>query len=97
MSKEFENENDGEFTVTLSLDNGEELECAVITIFEAGDNDYIALLPLEGEEADEGEVFLYRYSETDNGEPVLDNIESDEEYDIVSDAVDELVDADDEE
>ena len=106
MSKEFENENDGEFTVTLSLDNGEELECAVITIFEAGDNDYIALLPLEGEEADEGEVFLYRYSETDNGEPVLDNIESDEEYDIVSDAFDEfldsqefdeLVDADDEE
>lgn len=105
MSKEFENENDGEFTVTLSLDNGEELECAVITIFEAGDNDYIALLPLEGEEADEGEVFLYRYSETDNGEPVLDNIESDEEYDIVSDAFDEfldsqefdeLVDADDE-
>ena len=58
------------------------------------------------EEADEGEVFLYRYSETDNGEPVLDNIESDEEYDIVSDAFDEfldsqefdeLVDADDEE
>ena len=106
MSKEFENENDGEFTVTLSLDNGEELECAVITIFEAGDNEYIALLPLEGEEADEGEVFLYRYSETDNGEPVLDNIESDEEYDIVSDAFDEfldsqefdeLVDADDEE
>ena len=106
MSKEFENENDGEFTVTLSLDNGEELECAVITIFEAGDNDYIALLPLEGEEADEGEAFLYRYSETDNGEPVLDNIESDEEYDIVSDAFDEfldsqefdeLVDADDEE
>lgn len=106
MSKEFENENDGEFTVTLSLDNGEELECAVITIFEAGDNDYIALLPLEGEEADEGEVFLYRYSETDNGEPILDNIESDEEYDIVSDAFDEfldsqefdeLVDADDEE
>ena len=108
MSIEFENENenDGEFTVTLSLDNGEELECAVITIFEAGDNDYIALLPLEGEEADEGEVFLYRYSETDNGEPVLDNIESDEEYDIVSDAFDEfldsqefdeLVDADDEE
>ena len=106
MSKDFENENDGEFTVTLSLDNGEELECAVITIFEAGDNDYIALLPLEGEEADEGEVFLYRYSETDNGEPILDNIESDEEYDIVSDAFDEfldsqefdeLVDADDEE
>lgn len=93
MSKEFENENENEFTVTLSLDDGSEIECAVVTIFEAGDNDYIALLPLEGEEAEEGEVFLYRYSETDDGEPVLDNIESDEEYDIVSDAFDEFLDS----
>lgn len=93
MSKEFENENDSEFTVTLSLDDGSEIECAVVTIFEAGDNDYIALLPLEGEEAEEGEVFLYRYSETDDGEPILDNIETDEEYEIVSDAFDEFLDS----
>lgn len=93
MSKEFENENDSEFTVTLSLDDGSEIECAVVTIFEAGDNDYIALLPLEGEEAEEGEVFLYRYSETNDGEPILDNIETDEEYEIVSDAFDEFLDS----
>ena len=32
-----------EMTVTLTLDDGSELECVVLTIFEAGDRDYIAL------------------------------------------------------
>ena len=38
-------------TVTLSLDDGTECECAIVRIFPAGDNNYIALLPLEGEAA----------------------------------------------
>ncbi|MBQ8729929.1 MAG: DUF1292 domain-containing protein [Lachnospiraceae bacterium] len=80
-------------TVTLTLDNDQELECAIIGIFPAADKEYIALLPLEGPEAEEGEVFLYRYVETDNGEPTLENIESDEEYEIVADAFDELLDS----
>ena len=33
------------------LDDNTECECAIIRIFPAGDNDYIALLPLEGEAA----------------------------------------------
>ena len=66
-------------TVTLSLDDGTECECAIVRIFPAGDNNYIALLPLEGEAASNDEVYLYRYTEKDNGEPVLENIESDEE------------------
>lgn len=80
-------------TVTLSLDDGTECECAIIRIFPAGDNDYIALLPLEGEASEQDEVYLYRYMENDNGEPSLFNIESDEEYDLVSDAFDEELDA----
>lgn len=35
-------------TVTLTLDNDEELECEVVSIFEAGDREYISLLPLGG-------------------------------------------------
>ena len=81
-----------EMTVTLTLDDGSELECVVLTIFEAGNRDYIALLPSEGIEAEEGEVYLYRYSEDTDGNPNLDNIEDDEEYEIVSDAFDELLD-----
>ncbi len=81
-----------EMTVTLTLDDGSELECVVLTIFEAGGRDYIALLPMEGEDAEEGEVYLYRYMEDEDGNPSLDNIEDDDEYEVVSDAFDELLD-----
>lgn len=86
-------ELDGEeMTVTLTLDDGKELECVVLTIFPAGDKEYIALLPMEEEEAEDGEVYLYRYTEDEDGQPNLENIEDDEEYEIVADAFDELLD-----
>lgn len=81
-----------EMTVTLTLDDDTEVECVVLTIFTAGERDYIALLPMEGEDSEEGEVYLYRYSETEDGTPVLDNIEDDGEYEIVADAFDEMLD-----
>ena len=87
----FMEEPSEEMTVTLTLDDGSQLECVILTIFEAGGRDYIALLPMEGEDADEGEVYLYRYTEID-GNPDLQNIEDDEEYEIVADAFDELLD-----
>ena len=86
-------ENDEEMTVTLTLDDGTELECVVLTIFEAGEKEYIALLPLDGREAEDGEVYLYRYVEDINGNPDLENIDSDEEYEIVADDFDELLDS----
>lgn len=86
-------ENDEEMTVTLTLDDGTELECVVLTIFEAGEKEYIALFPLDGREAEDGEVYLYRYVEDINGNPDLENIDSDEEYEIVADAFDELLDS----
>ena len=77
-------------TVTLTLDNDEVLECAVLTIFSAGDRQYIALLPLEdAEDTEEGDVFIYRFEEDENGEPTLDNIEDDDEYELAADAFDE--------
>mgnify|MGYP000391116140 FL=1 len=81
-----------EMTVTRTLDDDTEVECVVLTIFTAGERDYIALLPMEGEDSEEGEVYLYRYSETEDGTPVLDNIEDDDEYEIVADAFDEMLD-----
>lgn len=86
-------EQDEEMTVTLTLDDGSTVECVVLTIIEATNgNDYIALLPIEGPEAESGEVFLYRYSEDADGNPNLENIEDDEEFEIVSDAFDEFLD-----
>ena len=89
MDTEMEQE---EVTVTLTLDDGSQLECAVLTIFDAGKREYIALLPMDGQEAEEGEVYLYRYSEDADGNPSLENIEDDEEYEIVAEAFDELLD-----
>ena len=82
-----------ETTVTLTLDDDTTLECIVINIFQAGDKEYIALLPMEGEAAEDGEVYLYRYSEDEDGQPNLENIEDDEEFEIVSDAFDEMLDS----
>ena len=95
MGKNGENEElDMEFddTVTLTLDDGEEVECAVIAIYPVDGKDYIALLPMEGEAADTGEVYLYRYEEDEDGNPDLSNIEDDDEYEMAADAFDELLD-----
>ena len=85
--------NEESITVTLTLDNDETLECLVLTIYETNGQKYIALLPLdeEGDNTD-GEVFIYRYLESEDGEPELDNILDDEEYEIAADAFDEWLD-----
>ena len=90
------NENES-LTVTLTLENNEELECAVLNIFEAEENEYIALLPLDenGDNTD-GQIYLYRF--IDNGEeeePGLENIEEDEEFDRVSAIFNEWLDTQD--
>ena len=81
-----------EITVTLTLDNDEVLECAVLTIYEAGGRQYIALLPLDENGEEEGDGYIYRYIETDPENPDLENIEDDEEYEIAADAFDEWLD-----
>ena len=90
------NENKS-LTVTLTLENNEELECAVLNIFEADEKEYIALLPLDenGDNTD-GQIYLYRF--IDNGEeeePGLENIEEDEEFDRVSAVFNEWLDTQD--
>lgn len=86
------NENES-LTVTLTLDNDEELECAVLTIYEVEGQEYIALLPLDEEGSnDDGQVFLYRFHEKDSGEPELENIEDDDEYERAADKFDEWLD-----
>jgi uncharacterized protein YrzB (UPF0473 family) len=81
--------------VTLELEDGE-VECEILTIFEAGERDYIALMPLnpDGSEPEEGDVYLYRYAEDENGIPQIDMIADDEEYEVAADRFDELLDDD---
>ncbi len=82
-----------EVTVTLTLDNDEVVECAVLTIYSVDEKEYIALLPLEEDgDNEEGDVYIYRYVETEDGEPTLENIEDDDEYEAAADAFDEWLD-----
>lgn len=94
MAKSEQLPDEEDIMVTLSLDNGQDVECRIITIFEAEGQDYIALLPLDekGRESSDGEVYLYRYFEDEEGNPSLANIESDEEQEAAADRFDEWLD-----
>lgn len=68
-------------TITLTMEDDTEVECAVLTVFPVDAKEYIALLPLdENGQNESGEVYLYTFARTENGDPMLSNIESDEEY-----------------
>ena len=88
--------DDEEMTVELELDDGQTVNCAIITILTVNKQDYIVLLPLdENGNNDDGEVWFYRYSEDEsdpNAEPELGYIDDDEEYEMGADAFDEYLD-----
>lgn len=89
-------EYDEEMTVTIELDDGQSITCAIITILTVNEKDYIILLPLdENGQNDDGEVWIYGYREDESdpdAEPELFFIEDDDEYEAVSDAFDEYLD-----
>ncbi len=85
------NEPDSEDTITLSLETGD-VECAIMASFPVDQKDYVALLPLSPIDGiEEDEVLLYSY--TKNGDEIeLGEITDEEEFEIVADAFDELLD-----
>ena len=87
-------ENDDDVVVTIEMDDGSEVTCAILTLFDVKDQDYIALLPYEenGKEVTDDTVYIYRYHEAEDGTPALENIQSDEEYEAVEERFDELLD-----
>ena len=70
-------------TITLTMDDDTEVECAILTIFPVENKEYIALLPLDEN--------LYSFSRTADGDPMLANIEDDEEYDAAANAFNAVV------
>ena len=79
-------------TITLTLDDDTEIVCAILTVFPVDAQEYIALLPLdENGQNQNGEVYLYTFARTESGDPVLSNIESDEEYNKAAIAFDTVL------
>lgn len=71
-------------TIKITLEDNTELECHVLGTFEIVEVEYVALLPIGSEE-----VLVYRY-ELDGEDVNLSLIESDEEFELVSQAFDEI-------
>ena len=79
-------------TITLTMEDDTEVECAILTIFPVDAKEYIALLPLaEDGQNHDGEVYLYAFARTEEGAPMLSNIESDEEYNKAAIAFDTVL------
>ncbi|OON95984.1 MAG: hypothetical protein ATN31_10280 [Candidatus Epulonipiscioides saccharophilum] len=78
-------------------DSEEEVPCDVLGIFPVDGINYIAVIPKMLNEDEEEEVLIYRYAEDEN-DIQLSDIETDEEYDRVSDEFFEIfLEEDDEE
>lgn len=83
----------------LELEDGTNVDCAVIALFEVDGQDYIALVSVEELESDneESALLIYRYVASEDEESFsLDNIESDEEFEKVTAALDEIMEEDEE-
>ncbi len=74
--------------LTVELDEGGEETFQIIRIFTVNGQDYIAVCPLSDEEV----IYFYRHFEDADGTPCIDNIESDEEFEAVTDMFDQLLD-----
>ena len=79
-------------TVLLPMEDGREVPCAILTVFSVENQEYIALLPLEEDGKNHnGEVYLYKFSRTESGDPIMDNIEDDDEYTAAAEKFDEIL------
>ena len=67
--------------ITLEFDDGENIVCEPLFIFDFEEQDYIALVPVN---EDNDEVFLYLYNEFDNGEFEFLDIDDDAQFDRVA-------------
>lgn len=83
--------NDDEMTLVLTLDEGD-VECSILTIYECRGRDYIVVLPKDKDGKPMDEVYIYRYVEDDEGNPSIEYIEDEDEYEAAADRYDELLD-----
>ncbi|MCI5688827.1 MAG: DUF1292 domain-containing protein [Emergencia sp.] len=65
--------------ITLEFEDGVELECEIMGIFDHAGKDYIALIPLD----DSDDVYLYGYNEVGEDEFELVDIEDEELFNSV--------------
>lgn len=97
-------DDDVKAVITLTDEDGNDMDTEVIAAMEVEElgKEYIAVLPQETPEGEEEvEAMILQYSEDASGDPVFAPIEDEEEFEIVSEAFNQVfaqgIDEDDEE
>ena len=75
--------------ITLEFDDGAEIECEIMGVFDYEGKEYIALIPSDGSD----DVYIYGYKEVGEEEFELVDIESDEEFEKVVAEFDKIMEA----
>ena len=65
--------------ITLEFDDGAEVECEIMGVFDYNGKEYIALIPYDGTD----DVYIYGYKEVGDDEFELVDIEDDAEFEAV--------------
>lgn len=73
--------------ITLEFDDGEEVECEIMGVFDFNGKDYIALVPDDGTD----DVYIYGYQEIGEEEFTLIDIEDDAEFKAVAAEFDRIM------
>lgn len=73
--------------ITLEFDDGVELECEIMGVFDYAGNDYIALIPND----DTDDVYIYGYKEVGEDEFELVDIEDEELFEKVVEEFDAIM------
>ena len=89
MANEKKNDEiDEKDIITLEFDNGDEVECEIMGVFDFNGKEYIALIPDDGTD----DVYIYGYKEVGEDEFELIDIEDDAEFEAVVAEFDSIMD-----
>lgn len=80
-----EEDEDADY-LTLEFDDGKQVECMILGVFDCEGKEYMALVPDDGSD----DVYLYGYKEKNEEEFELLDITDDEEFDRVAAEFDRL-------
>ena len=74
--------------ITLEFDEGEEVECEIMGVFDFNGKEYIALIPDDGTD----DVYIYGYKEIGEEEFEIVDIEDDAEFEAGAAEFDKIMD-----
>lgn len=95
----FNEDSEEEATITLTDEDGNSIDTEIIAAIEIEElnKEYVAALPTEPNSLfEEGEVILLIYSEDADGNPEFAPVEDEEEFELVSAALEQLLEDEDE-